>query len=99
MSVYSYEVAKNIIDKYYDKGGIVEKIDGCLVDNYICYGDGLKTTIIKEKYLNEWSSGVTIRMYNKTPAKYDKVLDLLIDFYETNEQKFYDEAEKLFFKD
>lgn len=88
--VYSWQSAKDIIDKYYEKNGIVLQIDGCLCDNYICYGENLKTTIIKEIPLNEWSSGVSIRSYNKTPKKYDKIIDLL-------EEGEYDQAEKLFF--
>ena len=45
---------------------------------------------MREKYLNEWSSGVTIRKYRKMPAKYQKIVELLDDG--ENEK-----AEKLFF--
>lgn len=47
--------------------------------------------IITEKYLNEWSSAVTIRQYNKIPKKYKQVIDLL-------DNGEIDEANKLFYK-
>lgn len=65
-------------------------ISGCLCDNYILTGENLKTTIIKEYYLNEWSSGCTIRSYKKMPKKYEKVIELLEDEKEQ-------EASDLFF--
>lgn len=95
MTIYSYKTVDKLIKKYaehtdnFNNGGIVTFYGG-LCDNYILYGDGLKTTIIREKYLNEWSSGSTIRMYNKTPKKYQRIIDLWL---ECEEEK----AEKLFF--
>lgn len=70
------------IDKFLEKLGDdydVYKIDGSLVDNYIITRDGYKTVVIKEKYLNEWSSGNTIRMYNETPKKYQDVINAILD--------------------
>lgn len=95
MTTYSYKAVDNLINRYAEKtdnfsnGGIIE-FCGSLCDNYILFGDGLKTTIIREKYLNEWSSGSTIRMYNKTPEKYQRIIDLWLDGDE-------EAAEKLFF--
>lgn len=95
MTIYSYKTVDNLIKKYAEytdnfiDGGIIT-FEGCLCDNYILFGDGLKTTIIREKYLNEWSSGSTIRMYNKTPQKYQRIIDLWTECEE-------EEAEKLFF--
>lgn len=79
-----------LIDRYISSCGDCYVIDGCLLDNYILVGDGLKTIVIKEMYLNEWSSINTVRTYNKTPKKYEKVVDLL---YENETEK----ASKLFF--
>lgn len=36
----------------------------------VCTKDGYKSVVIKEKYLNEWSSGHTIRKYNRLPQVY-----------------------------
>ena len=91
MTIYSYKAADNLIDRYNDRGGDALVFPGCLCDNYILYGDGLKTTVIKEVYINEYSSGVSIRMYNKTPAKYQKIIDIYDDGNET-------QAEALFFR-
>lgn len=38
------------------------------------YSGRLKFIVIKEVYLNEWSSAHTIRKYNKIPKKYEKIL-------------------------
>lgn len=92
--MYSISAGQNFIDKYEAKAGDSFKawtVAGCLADSYILQGDGLKTVIIKECFLNEWSSGYTIRLYNKTPAKYEKIINLLID---GDEQK----ASDLFYK-
>lgn len=95
MTIYSYKTVDKLINKYaehtdnFNNGGIIE-FYGSLCDNYILYGDGLRTTIIREKYLNEWSSGNTIIMYNKTPKKYQRIIDLWLDGEE-------EKAEKLFF--
>ena len=91
MTYYNYKEADNLANRYIEKGGSVIAFSGGLVDNYILYGYKLKTTIIKEIYLNEWASGVTIRMYNKTPKKYQEI----IEFSEAGENE---KAENLFFK-
>lgn len=94
MKFYSNEAVENLIEKYNQKtGGNFElyTIEGSLLDNYIITGEGLKTAIIKEEYLNCWSSCYTIRIYNEMPAKYEKVIEAL-----ENEQAEY--ARELFFK-
>lgn len=84
MTVYSYECAREIMQKYLDKGGDFIVFDeGCLAQGLtVCFGEGLKTTVINEVYLNEWSSGQSIRMYNKMPKKYEKMID---DWFEEND--------------
>ena len=44
----------------------------------------LKFVVIKEVYLNEWSSAHSIRQYNKIPQKYNKMLD---EHWEKKEQE------------
>ena len=80
---YTTESINNLINRYVEKGGeVTELIPGCL-------GFGLtllhapeeaklKTIVIEEKFLNEWSSGNTVRKYNQMPKKYEKMLD---DYY------------------
>lgn len=77
--MYSLSACENLISRYVERGGEVLTIqEGCLgLGEMLLYGSGLKTTIIKEVYLNEWSSGYTVRMYNKCPKKYKKYIDEL----------------------
>lgn len=77
MTLYTLEACRSLMDRYMDRGGEARTIEegGVGLGVVICYGPGLKTTIIREIYLNEWSSGHTIRKYNKTPAKYRKYID------------------------
>lgn len=88
-SITNEQIAK-MIDRYIGYGGEVYTIYGSLNDNYILVADGYKTTIIKELYLNEWSSCNVIKRYNKCPKKYARVMELL----DNDEQE---KAEKLFF--
>lgn len=90
-NLYSLEAVLKLRDKYLDKDGMVYTIYGCLLDNYIFTAPNYKTTIVKEHYINEWSSAYKIIMYNETPKKYNKVIDALLD---GNEEK----ADKLFWR-
>lgn len=65
-------------------------IEGGLLDSHIIVGEGLKTAIVKEICLNEWSSDYSFRFYNKMPEKYSKVIDLL-------ERDEIEKASKIFF--
>lgn len=85
MKLYGATEVDEIISLYNKKEGEVYIIDeGSLVYGLvICTGYGLKTAIIKEKYLNEWSSANTVRFYNKMPKKYEKILS---DFLSREEE-------------
>ena len=76
-TLYTCSAVENLIKRYSEQGGTMTTIhEGTLGYGLtILHGDGLKTAIITEKPLNEWSSAHTIRMYNKMPAKYQKMLD------------------------
>lgn len=80
-STYTLEACENLIQQYYEKGGESVTIEeGCLgLGLTVCYGDGLKTAVIAERYVNEWTSTHTIRMYNKMPKKYEAMID---EYYE-----------------
>jgi len=77
MQLYSLSACENLINKYVERGGEVYTIEeGCLgLGLMILTGQDLKTTIIQEVYLNEWSSGHKVRMYNKCPKKYQEMID------------------------
>lgn len=77
MKLYTCSAIKELIDKYMAKdGNIVEVKSGCLgYGLIILYGDSLKTAVIQEVPLNEWSSAHKLRMYNKIPKKYKEMIE------------------------
>lgn len=76
-SLYTLEAVEQTIDKWIEAGGEITTVkEGVLGWGLtICHGDGLKTAIITEVPLNEWSSAHTIRIYNKMPKKYRAMLE------------------------
>lgn len=76
-TIYSLLVCEELISQYMKrKGDVIYLEEGSLgLGKVLLVASGLKTAIIKEVYLNSWSSGHTIRMYDKTPAKYKKLID------------------------
>lgn len=84
-NLYNQTAVDNLINRYSKNENFeLYTIPGSLLDNHIIRAKGKKTAIIREKFLNEWSSAYTIILYNKTPKKYQKVIDLLDN---DNEQK------------
>lgn len=71
-STYSLSACQEIISRYLKLDGDVITLDeGVLgLGTIICVGEGLKTAVIQEIPLNEWSSTHSIRLYNRTPKKY-----------------------------
>ena len=80
--LYALNAVEELLQRYVNKDPnteIIEVIPGSLgYGTTVVIAEGLKTAIIQERYLNEWSSGHTIRLYNKTPKKY---LDLIEKYY------------------
>lgn len=72
-----YTDVSRIVQHYNDKGGIcIQTDEGCLgAGDWILTGEKLKTCIIKEVPLNEWSTAHSIRLYNKCPKKYQKIIE------------------------
>lgn len=84
------EQISDMIDRYLGYDGAIYTIEGSLNDNYILTAEGKKTVIIREQYLNDWSSCNVIKRYNKCPKKYKRIMELL----DNGED---DKAHKLFF--
>jgi hypothetical protein len=78
MKTYTLKSCEELIQRYvHQLGGQATTIDeGCLGLGTLILHDapGKKSVLIREVYLNEWSSGHTIRKYNKLPAKYQKII-------------------------
>ena len=75
--LYTCGAVEKLVQNYVDKGGDVTEIEeGSLGYGFlILHGEGLKTIVVKEVYLNAWNSGHSIRCYNKCPKKYAKLLE------------------------
>lgn len=77
-TLYDLKSCDNLIDRYVNEyGGEVTTLE----EGVLGYGTlilhnakGKKTIVIKEVYINAWSSGHSIRMYNKMPKKFEKML-------------------------
>lgn len=79
--VHTLEACQKLIDNYVNKGGEIFTVnEGSLgLGTVICVKEGFKTAIIQEHYKN-WSSSVhTIRLYNKIPEKYRKLIESEIE--------------------
>ncbi len=76
-SLYALSAVQQTIDTWIEAGGQVETVkEGVLGYGLtICYGEGLKTAVITEVPLNEWSSAHKIRFYNEMPKKYRQMLE------------------------
>lgn len=91
MTIYTKKAVDDLMNRYEQRDGFAAYVvAGVLLDSYILTANGCKTAIIKEKYLNAWTSGYLIRMYNRTPGKYAHVMQAIDDGDD-------ERAEKLFY--
>ena len=72
--LYSTTACEELINMYLAKGGEAETLEeGSLgLGLMLLKGQGLKTCVIREVYLNEWSSAHKVRFYNSCPQKYKR---------------------------
>ena len=79
--LYTLSACENLIQKYLEIGGdVVTLVEGTLgLGLTVCYCEGYKTAVITEIPLNCWESAHSVRMYNKMPEKYQKMIDELED--------------------
>jgi hypothetical protein len=80
MKTYTLDACEKLIKKYDTLGGEILTVrEGVLgLGTVVCCAEGYKTAIINEVYLNSWSSGHTVRFYNKMPEKYSELLDKVL---------------------
>lgn len=80
MKIYTYKAVNAFIEKMINDGAEVYAISGALADSYIITpSKHYKGAIIKEQYLNEWSSGQTVRHFSRISEKTQKIIDLICD--------------------
>jgi len=76
MKLYTLNAIESLINKYTENGGLILTLkEGSLGHGHLLLsGNGLKTCIIKERYLNDSSSGHSVRFYSETPKKYQALI-------------------------
>jgi len=75
--LYGNAVIEGLISEYVGVGGEMLTIeDGVLGHGKLLLhsADGRKSVVVTEQYINEWTSGHTIRMYNELPKKYKNMI-------------------------
>jgi hypothetical protein len=72
MKLYTIEACEKLIHHYIEHNGEIKTLEeGCLgLGKLLLTAPSLKTIVIQEVYINEWSSGHKVRIYKKTPKKY-----------------------------
>lgn len=79
MKLYNSEVVNGLIEKYERASGWFEIVDDrtVLLDFNVAIlgGKDLRYCVIKDVFLNSWSSAYSIKFYNKLPKIYKKLLD------------------------
>ena len=86
VKVINLETVEKIIKWYMDNGGeVVELSEGCLgYGRIICTGvKDYPSILIKERFLNEWSSDYYFRCINKLSKKLLKEMEKATGYYET----------------
>lgn len=75
--LYSLKVVDKLFAKYTEQGGVITTLEEGVLGYglTVCHGDGLKTAVVREVALNEWSSAHSIRFYNRMPKKYEKLIN------------------------
>ena len=74
--LYDCSAIEKLMNAYCEHDGNAYTItEGSLgYGEMLLYGDGLKVCIVREVYVNAWSSGHTVRFYNECPKKYREYL-------------------------
>ena len=77
MKRYTLEAVENLIQAYIDKGGEMHQLEEGVLGHGLLMltGESLKTAIIKEVFVNSWSSAHTVRFYNEMPKKYANMME------------------------
>ena len=76
MKRYTLKAVDGLISSYLDKGGEIHQLEEGVLGHGLLMltGESLKTAIIKEVFLNSWSSAHTVRFYNEIPKKYANMM-------------------------
>lgn len=75
--LYGSDAIDQLARQYVDLGGQVYTLEeGSLGWGVtVLLAPGYKSVVIKEVYINPWSSGHAVRKYNQLPGKYQQIID------------------------
>lgn len=77
LQVYSWRAVEAAVKQLVDDGYFVYEVPGVLVDGYICLAPDEKRWNIefRETYINEWSSGLTMRRFTKLSQRQRDIIE------------------------
>ena len=77
MKNYTLAQTEKLINNYVSRNGEIHIIDeGSLVYGLVvATAPNCKSAVIKEVFVNEWTSLQNIRLYNKLPKKYQTLIN------------------------
>jgi len=77
MKNYTLKQTQKLIDNYLSKDGEIHILnEGSLVYGLVvATAHNCKSAVIKEVFINEWSSLQSIRLYNELPKKYQTLIN------------------------
>lgn len=75
--LYTSGAVQELADYYIENGGeMYELVEGTLGwGTTVMVRDGWKSVVVQEVYVNEWSSGHTVRRYDRLPKKHQTMLE------------------------
>ena len=75
--LYTSSAIQELADYYVENGGeVYELVEGTLGwGTTVMVRDGWTSIVVKEVYINEWSSGHTVRRYRILPKKYQTMIE------------------------
>ena len=75
--VYSYSAVAAAVQQLEKDGYFVYEVPGALVDGYICLAPDEKhwNVEFRETYLNEWSSGLTMRRFTNLSQRQKDIIE------------------------
>ena len=76
--MYNYQEIDKLINRYseLENSETIQTSEGVLGSgNWILTAPGKKTAVITEIYVNAWQSTHIVKMYNRTPKKYLKIIE------------------------
>lgn len=82
MKLYTNEAVSDFIEEMINSGDATITLlnEGCLLGgDYLVEKEGMKSVLITEKYLNEWSSAYIVRRFSSNNEKSMKRLNKIVD--------------------